>query len=56
MEVVSDLVEKFKEFDFKKAYRKEKNGRMRTRILALHHLCQGKMIKEVVDIVLASEV
>ncbi len=56
LELVSDLIEKFKHFDFIKSYKKERNGRMRTRILALHHLCQGKMISEVVDIVLASEV
>lgn len=56
MELVSDLVKKFDDFNFKKAYKKEKNRRMGTRLLALHHLCQGKMISEVVDIVLASEV
>lgn len=56
MELVSDLIENFKDFDFKRAYKKEKNRRMGTRLLALHHLCQGKMISEVVDIVLSSEV
>ena len=56
MELVSDLVEKFKDFDFKRAHKKEKNRRMGTRLLAIYHLCQGKMISEVAEIVLASEV
>jgi transposase len=53
---VTYLVEKFKDFNFKKAYKREKNRRMGTRLLALHHLCQGRMISEVCDLVLASEV
>ena len=56
MELVSDLVKEFKHFNFKKAYKKEKNRRMGTRLLALHHLHQGKIIGEVADIVLSSEV
>jgi transposase len=50
------IVEDFPKDDLKKLYRKESNGRMRTRLLALYHLRNGMELGDVVDIVLSSEV
>jgi len=48
-------IEKFPNEDLKKLHQKEKDGRMRTRLQALHHLKIGKKLKEVVDITLSDE-
>ena len=41
--------------DLRELYQIENDGRMRTRLLSLYHLTQGKKLHEVIDITLASE-
>ena len=48
-------VKKFPQEDLKKLYQSEKDGRMRTRLLSLYHLKNGKQLCEVMNISLASE-
>lgn len=53
---IYDAIKKFPEEDLKKMYRKENDGRMRTRLQALYHLKNGMELHQVVDVTLASEV
>ncbi len=50
MRVSSDILNKVKSFDFLRHIKLEKNGRMRTRLLALQHLKEGKKIAEICSI------
>lgn len=53
---IYEALKLFPDEDLKKLCRKEKDGRMRIRLLALYHFQQGKSLSEVVDISLACEV
>ena len=50
------LAEKHKDFDFEKHYRQEHRPRMRTRLLALHHLTQGMTQEDAAAAALCNEV
>jgi len=52
---IYEIIKKFPDDDLKKLYQSENNGRMRTRLLSLYHLQNGKKLTEVMDITLASE-
>lgn len=54
--LVSDLAKDFGNFDFKRACRKERDGRMRTRLLALAYLKSGMQLKDVASFTFSSEV
>lgn len=51
----SGYFEKIQEFAFKAAYHHERDARIKIKLQALHHFQVGKTIKEVSDIVLATE-
>ena len=55
MELVSDLVKKIQEYDFKAEYKRERNPLIKVKLLALHHLQSGQLLKDVADIVLYDE-
>lgn len=55
MEKVKDLIQKIHEFDFKSEYKREKNPLIKVKLLALHHLQSGKLLKDVADIILYDE-
>lgn len=55
MENIKDLVNKIQEYDFKLEYKRERNPLIKVKLLALHHLQSGKLLKDVADIVLYDE-
>ncbi len=52
---IYECIKKFPNEDLKKMHRKENDGRMRTRLLALYHLKNGRELHDVVDITLSDE-
>jgi len=50
-----DLLPKISGFDFAACYRVEPDGRIKMRLLALHHLQAGKNLTDVADMVLATD-
>ena len=54
-ESVKKLVEGFKDFDFEQHYKTERDPRMKTRLLALHHLSHGMSLKDTSAVTLSHE-
>src|SRR3990167_455744 len=52
---IYECIKNFPNDDLKKMHRKEKDGRMRTRLLALYHLKNGRELNDVSDITLSDE-
>lgn len=52
---IYDCIKNFPDEDLKKMHRSEKDGRMRTRLLALYHLKNGRELYDVSDITLSDE-
>lgn len=50
-----DLLPKISDFDFAACYRVEPDGRIKMRLLALHHLQAGKNLTDVADMVLTTD-
>jgi transposase len=51
----SSYCEQIQDFNFKQVYHSERNAKIKVKLLALHHFQTGKSIKEVSDVVLATE-
>ena len=47
--------DKIQDFDFKATYRLEQDGRIKVKLLALHHFQNGKTIRDVSELVLSDE-
>jgi len=55
MENLKDLVKKIQDYDFKAEYKRERDPVIKIKLLALHHLQSGQLLKEVADIILYDE-
>lgn len=55
MQKVCDLVGKIQEYDFKNSYKQERDPKIKIKLLSLHHLQSGKLLKDVAEIVLHDE-
>ena len=52
MERSKKLIERIQKYDFLSTYKEERNSRIKIKLLSLHHLQNGKTIKEVSELVL----
>lgn len=55
MENIRELVQKIQDLDFKAEFKRERDPVIKIKLQALHHLQNGKLLKEVADIVLYDE-
>jgi transposase len=55
MKKTSDLVQEIQEFDFKSEFKRERDPLIKIKLLALHHLQSGMLLKDVADLVLYDE-
>ena len=55
MKNTSYLVKQIQDYNFKAEYKRERNPLIKIKLLALHHLQSGKLLKDVADIMLYDE-
>jgi transposase len=55
MKKTSELIEQIQDYDFKLEYKKERDPLIKIKLLALHHLQSGKLLKDVVELTLYDE-
>lgn len=55
MKWTKDIIEEISDFDFLPCYRVERDAKIKIKLLALHHLQSGKLLKEVADMLISDE-
>jgi transposase len=55
MENIKELVVKIQDYDFKAEYKRERNPLIKIKFLALHHIQEGMMLKDVAELLLYNE-